>query len=539
MAASTTHAPSAVRTNQVCWLIAPTFGRWPVESEPAATCVLPLHARENRQILPDDELVPQNAVAANDLGQLSFAPNLHASATGLQLNISRNSELPSFQQRLARGISWSVAGAIVSNGLSFAASLPAAWILGRGGFGELAMVQSTVAMFSAFAGFGIGVAATKSIAECRQQSPKKAARVTVVAVTVSLLTGVVAGAILFAASHWLATTSLAASHLTVPIRIGVLLLILGAVDSVLIGALAGWEDFRAITIVSLAKGICAVPCLAGGAFLGGVEGAIWGSVVISVATITAGGVLVVRKTGLAALAGVNLNNSLVELRMIPQSALPLLISSTVVAVAEWSALALVANQPDGFAETGTFAAINRIVGIVLLMSELLSRPLIPMISEQLGRGARAAAQKTVRVGIRINAAVVAPVILVGALFGSQIMSFFGDDFADSGPILTAALVSAGVVAVSTPMGRWLIASGQAWTNTLVFMIWSLVFVSTAWFMVPWGAAGLVIARGVAYVLRAGILAVVVPGQFLHSDQALEPSVSVTTAASPVLVRRSA
>jgi len=62
---------------------------------------------------------------------------------------------------------WSMAGAVISRGLMLVASIFVARMLGKTGFGELGMIQSTVGMFGVFAGFGLGLNCNKA---CRSIS---------------------------------------------------------------------------------------------------------------------------------------------------------------------------------------------------------------------------------------------------------------------------------------------------------------------------------------------------------------------------------
>ena len=55
--------------------------------------------------------------------------------------------------RLAKGVFWSMAGAVISRGLMLVASVLVARMLGKVGFGELGMIRSSVGMFGVFAGF--------------------------------------------------------------------------------------------------------------------------------------------------------------------------------------------------------------------------------------------------------------------------------------------------------------------------------------------------------------------------------------------------
>jgi len=79
--------------------------------------------------------------------------------------------------------------------------------LGKAGFGELAILQSTVGMFSVFAGFGLGLTSTKYIAELRWSDPQRAARISAVSLLVGLCTGAVTALIMFLFSDVLHRTT--------------------------------------------------------------------------------------------------------------------------------------------------------------------------------------------------------------------------------------------------------------------------------------------------------------------------------------------
>jgi len=75
--------------------------------------------------------------------------------------------------RLAKGVFWSMAGAVISRGLMLAATVFVARMLGKNVYGELGMIRSTVGMFGVFAGFGLGLIATKQVAEFRPGGDEK------------------------------------------------------------------------------------------------------------------------------------------------------------------------------------------------------------------------------------------------------------------------------------------------------------------------------------------------------------------------------
>ncbi|PYS80065.1 MAG: polysaccharide biosynthesis protein, partial [Acidobacteria bacterium] len=134
-------------------------------------------------------------------------------------------------------------GAVASRVLGLAASIFVARVLGKEGFGEVGIVQSTVGMFQVFASFGLGITATKYVAEFRSVDPEKAGRIISLSFTVALATGLLIMVPLIIFAPWLAQRTLAAPPLAGPLRIGSPILLLGALCGAQTGVLAGFEKF--------------------------------------------------------------------------------------------------------------------------------------------------------------------------------------------------------------------------------------------------------------------------------------------------------
>src|SRR5262245_49170187 len=90
------------------------------------------------------------------------------------------------------GGSWLIIGGIASRGCTLLAQITIARQLGKAAFGSWALVINTVAFFSLSAASGLGIAATKHIAELRETDPGRAGRI------VTLIVGVASGASLTA-----------------------------------------------------------------------------------------------------------------------------------------------------------------------------------------------------------------------------------------------------------------------------------------------------------------------------------------------------
>ena len=111
------------------------------------------------------------------------------SIAGLRGKILAALPKDSLRARFAKGAFWSLVGAVLAQGLGLGASIVTARILGKVGFGELGMIRSTVGMFGVFAGLGLGLTATKHVAEFRSNHPEKAGRVIGLSAIVATFSG--------------------------------------------------------------------------------------------------------------------------------------------------------------------------------------------------------------------------------------------------------------------------------------------------------------------------------------------------------------
>src|SRR5215207_6145625 len=125
---------------------------------------------------------------------------------------------PSLTSRFARGASWSLVGMGAAQGLALIASIIAARLLGQVSFGEFGMVISTVGAFGMLAGLGLGLTATKYIAERRIINPTGAGQIVGMISKVAALSGGAVALILFIIAPWLAARTLNAPQLADELR---------------------------------------------------------------------------------------------------------------------------------------------------------------------------------------------------------------------------------------------------------------------------------------------------------------------------------
>ena len=150
----------------------------------------------------------------------------------------------SMKGKLIYGIFWNLLSAIASQGFPLIATIIAARLLGTFGYGQLGMINSSVILFSTFAGLGLGITATKYIAQYHNSDPERTGRIMGLTNLFGIISGLVMFVILFTIAPWLASNTLASPDLAPILRIASLLLIFNTMVGIQAGSLAGFGAFQ-------------------------------------------------------------------------------------------------------------------------------------------------------------------------------------------------------------------------------------------------------------------------------------------------------
>lgn len=407
----------------------------------------------------------------------------------------------SLGRRLAHGAIWSFVGAVCSRVVGIVTSVVIARLLGKEGFGQYGIIQSTVTLFGTFAGFGLGLTATKYVAEYRHKDPAKAGRILGLSALVVTVSGGILALALLAGAPWLAARTLAAPELAGPLRIGALLILLTSFNGAQTGALVGLEAFKVSALVSLYSGLISLPLVVGGVWCFGLRGALWG-LTAAAAVNWLWNHLALRREAARAGIPISMKGVMQERGILWAFSMPAVVSAMLAAPVNWVCNALLVNQPHGYAEMGTANAANQWFYALLFLPGVLARSCIPVLSERFGANDHAACAKVLRYSIALNAAVVLPMVLVGCVMSRYIMGIYGAGFAEHRAVAMVAMITAGVLAVVLPLGQMNAASGRMWTEIFMNLGWAVVFCFGTWLGLSYGALGLMSARLVAYAFHA-------------------------------------
>lgn len=417
--------------------------------------------------------------------------------------------------RLARGAFWSLTGALVSRGAMLVAFMLLARMLGKEGFGELGIIRSTVGMFGTLAGFGLGLTATKHVAEFRHSDPERAGRIVALSSLVALGTGCVMAVGLWAFAPWLADKTLQAPHLCGLLRVGALLLFLNALNGAQTGALAGFEAFKTIARVNLLVGLVAFPILVGGASLAGLSGAVWGLTL----TFAVNWVLnhfALRRESRRAGVPVGLAGCTREWPVLWQFSLPAAIGPTMVAPVTWIARAMLVNQPGGYAELGLFEAADQWRMLVLYPSTLIAGSCLPVLAQLYADGQRGRFKKTLSAEFFVTAAMTSIFAALVALLAGPILACYGRGFAGHVSVVVVIMLATVLAQLVRVGGLVNQSAGTVWWGVLLNLIWAAIFLTAARWLVGRGALGLASATLISYACHLAVVMLYVSHLFRTS-----------------------
>lgn len=409
---------------------------------------------------------------------------------------------PPLRKRLAQGSLWALMGALASQGSRLAAFIVAARLLGQEVFGELSMLHNTIGMAGVFAGLGIGLTATRHVAQYRRTDPDRAGRIVGLSSVVAVASGLLFYLLLRLFSAQICAGVLNAPHLGPDLDVAAWLVWLNTLLVVQTSILAGLEAFPSVAAASIVQGIVVVPAIVAGASIGGLHGALVGMVIAGAVGCAAAQTMVVRQLRKAGIR-VSFSVSGQEGRVLIGFSLPTLLSGLVNLPVQWLAMTILTAQPNGYLELGVFSAANQWRLLIIFVPTILERSILPILTDLGSRGDIASYRRTIYSHLQLSAGtalLLALPLTAGAPF---IMGLYGGAFRPDWIVLPL-LAGAGVIAsASVAVATVMVSRGSMWLGLLVNAIWAAAMLGSASLLAPtYGAVGLGLSYLIAYAVQS-------------------------------------
>jgi len=308
------------------------------------------------------------------------------------------------------------------------------------------------------------------------------------------------GLIIFA--PWLAQASLNAPHLANPLRIGALMLFLAAMNGAQIGALAGFEAFKAIAVVNSIAGVLAFPLYLFGAMWGGINGAIW-AYAINLFILWALSHVALRKAAYQNRVLFSYRNCWLEWSVLWRYSLPAVLSGVMVSPVKWICDALLVNQQGGYGQMGIYSATIIFQTTLLFVSSAISNPLLAMLSNAKGNISENLARLNILISWSIGILISLPLLcfpeIAQILFGK---SYIDPQFHRAMPIVIFVTC---LIMYKEGLARLLATHSLMWWGFLSNAVWALFLIGSSYFLVHFGATGLAASYAIAYIANIAII----------------------------------
>lgn len=406
----------------------------------------------------------------------------------------------SLGQRFVHGSFWSLIGAIGTQGFTLVASVFTARWLGKEAFGQFSFLQGTVMTAATFAGFGLGLTATRYVACYRREDPRRAGTFIRFVMIIASVVSALASVAMAAGAPYIAARVFHLPGLSTSIRWAALYLFCVTVNGVQTGVLAGFENFRAVANVNVTRGVSTLLITLPLVWLWGIEGAVaamglagalaYGMSLRQVASTS-------RAHGIPKGLGVDWSHA----KVLWTFSFPAVMAGLLVSPVTWLASLWLSRQPHGYGELGLFGAANQWRSVVSFIPTILSQPLLPLLTSLAGER-KQSYDRLVIFSIVLNAGAAAAAGLTLVLAMPLVSMSYGRSFVGLNNVLIP-LVLAGVISCAAiPVGNALVSEGRIWLGLFLNLIWACCLLAVAYFAIPAdGARGLAYSFLAAYVIH--------------------------------------
>jgi O-antigen/teichoic acid export membrane protein len=409
-------------------------------------------------------------------------------------------------RHFAIGAFWALVGAAVSRGLTLVSSVVAGRLLGTTGFGEIGMIQTTQGLFGVVAGAGLGLAATKFVAEFRSTDPAKTGRCATLATTIALIFGSVMALVLLACSGVMASRVLRAPHLTAELQVATGLVLFGTINGVQTGALVGFGDFRALAVLSSIRGVCLCGFLIAGIAVGGVLGGVVGLVLTEAIAVLANQVALRRIFRGTAIWRDRRAGWSEVVAMCRFGGLGLL-GSICTTSAMWFANLVLVAQPGGYASLGVFNAAERWRQLLLFLPASFSPVILTTLSNLHGRNEPGSYRRIFGLNLAVSVVVVVVPSIGLLLCARPAMGLFGDEYRGGWMTLVILSASSVLVVLNNLLGQILVSRGAVMGRFLLDVLLAAVLALVSWQLIPvYREQGMALGSLIAFAVTAAVLA---------------------------------
>ena len=403
-----------------------------------------------------------------------------------------------FRARLLRGTFFFLIASSGSQFLGMAGAVLCARILNPDLFGQLNMIRSTLLMFGALGGTGLGMAAVKFVAELRDVNLKQTGSYIGYLIQLGAILGGFGTFLCLFIAHPVAVYILDSKSITQSVMIGSLALFFNTLSGIQIGVLTGFENYKKVAQLTLIDAILNFTLITSFAWVWGLNGALVGSVLVAMIGFPLKHYSVLKACGLARVQ-ISYKFKLVDMASILKFAFPAVLVGLSAQPFDWLVRLIFVRNPDGYLQLGLFSVAVAWSQIVLFLPGQLAAPTQAVIPNLLSiRDTQKIKNLLLKMGCIIFcfSSLIAAIVF---LMSTKITSLYGPEYIGAANAIGILAFSSIFCAASQTLKNFLYALNKPWIVVHSHLVMGGILCSVGWLLRDYGVEGLSFAYVVGWL----------------------------------------
>jgi O-antigen/teichoic acid export membrane protein len=397
--------------------------------------------------------------------------------------------------RILSGVSWTIAGTVISQAIALGVTILLSRSLGKTVFGQFGIILTTVQTMAGVAGCGFGLTATRHISLFRVGDPARAGRTIGMLFLSTWSTGLLFAAALSVGSPYLAQHTFRAPGLSALSSFSSVYLLFATLNGFQLGVLVGLEVFKWLAAVGVLQAVLSAALILSCAWKWGLGGAILGLNASGLCTFLIYSLVLARACRQCGIP-IIYKDVWKERSVLAGFGLPAALSGIVGNIAISACAGIAVHGHDGFKEFATISAANNVRLVILFAPGIVSKVALPIHCGEHGKGNRLQLLMLRQFSSTALLAVVAALGIIA--FGPSVLRLFGKEFVDDGAVLAVFCGVAACEVIAGALAQLLIIFNKLWFQVAIVGIWSVALIAVSTFLIQFNRPS--IAVGVGYLV---------------------------------------
>ena len=404
-------------------------------------------------------------------------------------------------KRMATGAFWSFSGTALAKFIVLVASIICAHVLGQKEYGEFGLVRSTINMFVVFGSAGLGLTATKFIAEYKTNNKERINSIYILTNGFAFITGLIVTIAILLAAPYLAVNMVKEPSLEPAIKVGALLLFVTVINAAQEGTITGFEDFKSRALNTLLGSIAESFFMILGGYLYGVIGAVLGYGTGFIVLYICNNIAISRNLNKNGIKRSLSDFEKKDLALLYKFSLPAALSSIMVAPVFWIVRSMLVRF-DSFSELAIYEAADQWKVIILFIPSAVSQIVLPILSS-IVKVDKTKFWRVLHYNLLLNTSIATLLTLLVCIFSGFIMRLYGTGYNNSMPLIILS-ISTIFTSLAAVIGISIQSRAKMWIGFSFNCLWAIMTISFTFFYLLRGMGASGVALGIlsAYMLHA-------------------------------------